>query len=255
MRRFKSQNGFINFKCSVNDLKENHLVFRDNFFLGDEKVCGVITHVYNTVVIGANKYHLEELLTYGDVPCKVVFMTLSNFMKCMDSVKRPKKSGNEYTKSHLPTKATEVEATEGRNEAKEAEATVTNEAVGNETEAIAQSSIESVAASTSTAIETEAKLVAQPAVQSEVSSDVNSSELVNPEGNLFDVFASAKEIDIEIKTHKDHNRCQSIYFQGDTKLRSHNSVILYFSVWLYELQNERLNRFTASRVLVRFLLS
>ena len=137
-------------------------------------------------------------------------MTLSNFMKCMDSVKRPKKSGNEHTKSHLPTEATEVEATEGRNEAKEAEATVTNEAVGNETEAIPQSAIETEAASTSTAIETEAKLVAQPAVQSEVSSDVNSSELVNPEGNLFDVFASAKEIDIEIKTHKDHNRYQVV---------------------------------------------
>ena len=187
-KKFRSKSGFIHARCPVEDLKGESIVFRDNIPLRTETACGIITHVLGTEVIGAKKYHIDELLTYKNVPCTVVFISSDNFTKLLDGVMHPKNSGGE----HLLT-----EAIEDRNEVNGAEVNVTIEFVEDQSDLVPEPAMEIEVASTSMATETEANLTSQPIVQIEVSSDVTSLELVNPEGNPFDVFASAEEIYIE----------------------------------------------------------
>ena len=113
----------------------------------------------------------------------------------------PKNSGGE----HLLT-----EAIEDKNEVNGAEVNVTIEFVEDQSDLVPEPAMEIEVASTSMATETEANLTSQPIVQIEVSSDVTSLEKVNPEGNPHDAFASAEEIEVEIRTHKHRNRYEIV---------------------------------------------
>ena len=84
-KHFKSSKGILYTRVSVEDLEKESIFFGSKI-VSKATACGIITHVNGVKVVGCQRYYFDELLSYSEISCIVVFVPSSVFAKILNNI-------------------------------------------------------------------------------------------------------------------------------------------------------------------------